>query len=130
MQTTTPTDSVLHVIRAVYDAWAEGDADVFAELYTNDATVVQPGVYKKDNSVIRTTMAAGFAGPLKGSRVLDEPVSVRFFGPDTAVIITEGGVLLVGQDEVPAERLVRATWVLVHQDEQWRVAAYQNSPLN
>jgi uncharacterized protein (TIGR02246 family) len=130
MQTVTPTESVLQVIRAVYIAWADGDADVFAQLYTDDATVVQPGVYKRNNDDIRTTMAAGFAGPLKGSRVLDEPVSVRFFGPDTAVIIAEGGILLAGQDEVPAERLVRATWVLVQQDEQWKVVAYHNSPLN
>jgi uncharacterized protein (TIGR02246 family) len=73
-------------------------------------------------------MAAGFAGPLKGSRVLDEPKSVRFFGPDAALIITEGGILLADQDEVPAERLVRSTWVLVRKSEQWQVAAYHNSP--
>ena len=75
-----PTDQVLSVIHAVYDNWAAGDADAFAELYTEDATVVQPGVHKKNKGEIRTTMAAGFAGPLKGSRVLDEPQSVRFLG--------------------------------------------------
>src|SRR5580704_6460805 len=124
------TDEVLSVIQAVYDAWADGDADAFAKLYTDDATVVQPGVHKKNKGEIRTTMAAGFAGPLKGSRVLDEPQSVRFLGPDTAVVITEGGVLMAGQGELPAERRVRATWVLAKQDEQWFVAAYQNSPAN
>jgi uncharacterized protein (TIGR02246 family) len=125
-----PTDQVLSVIHAVYDNWAAGDADAFAELYTDDATVVQPGVHKKNKGEIRTTMAAGFAGPLKGSRVLDEPQSVRFLGPDTAVVITEGGVLMAGQAELPAERLVRATWVLAKQNEEWFVAAYQNSPAN
>jgi uncharacterized protein (TIGR02246 family) len=75
-------------------------------------------------------MAAGFAGPLKGSRVLDEPQSVRFLGSDTAVVITEGGVLMAGQTELPAERLVRATWVLAKRNKQWYVAAYQNSPAN
>jgi uncharacterized protein (TIGR02246 family) len=124
------TDSVLSVIQAVYDAWADGDADAFAKLYTDNATVVQPGVYKKNNDDIRTTMAAGFAGPLKGSRVLNEPQSVRFLGSDTAVVITEGGVLMAGQTELPAERLVRATWVLTKRNKQWYVAAYQNSPAN
>jgi len=130
MKNDNPTDQVTSVIQAVYDAWAAGDADAFAELYTVDATVVQPGVHKKDKGEIRTTMAAGFAGPLKGSRVLDEPQSVRFLGPDAAVVITEGGILMAGQDELPAERLVRATWVLAKQNEQWLVAAYQNSPAN
>ena len=92
MTNNDPTDSVVSVIHAVYDAWADGDADTFAKLYTDDATVVQPGIYKRNNDDIRTTMAAAFAGPLKGSRVLDEPQSVRFLGPDTAVVITEGGI--------------------------------------
>ena len=121
---------MLSVIQAIYDAWADNDADAFAALYTEDATVVQPGVHKKGKEEIRTTMAAGFAGPLKGSRVLDEPESVRFFGSESAVVITEGGILMAGQTEIPSERLVRATWVLTKQDGQWFVAAYQNSPAN
>ena len=130
MTTDTSTDSVMSVIHAVYDAWADGDAATFAKHYTEDASVVQPGIYKKNNEVIRTTMAAGFAGPLKGSRVIDEPQSVRFLGPDAAVVITEGGVLMAGQTEVPAERQVRSTWVLARRDEEWLVVAYQNSPAN
>jgi uncharacterized protein (TIGR02246 family) len=130
MTSNNPAESVVSVIHAVYDAWADGDADTFAKLYTDDATVVQPGIYKRNNDDIRTTMAAGFAGPLKGSRVHDEPQSVRFLGPDTAVVITEGGIIMAGQAECPAERLVRSTWVLTRQDEQWYVAAYQNSPAN
>jgi uncharacterized protein (TIGR02246 family) len=117
MTDSNPTDSVVSVIRAVYDAWADGDAAAFAKLYTDDATVVQPGVRKKTNDEIRTTMAAGFAGPLKGSRVVDEPQSIRFLGLDTAVVITEGGVLMAGQTELPGERLVRATWVLAKRNE-------------
>jgi uncharacterized protein (TIGR02246 family) len=130
MTTDNPAESVLNVIGAVYDAWAANDADAFVALYTEDATVVQPGVHKKNKDDIRTTMAAGFAGPLKGSRVLDEPQNVRFLGSDVAVVITEGGVLMAGQAELPSERLVRATWVLTRQDGKWYVAAYQNSPAN
>jgi uncharacterized protein (TIGR02246 family) len=130
MTSDTPTDSVLSVIESVYDAWAAGDADALAQLYTDDATVVQPGIHKRNREDIRTTMAAGFAGPLKGSRVLDEPQSVRFLASNTAVVITEGGILMAGQTELPAERWVRATWVLTQRDDRWHVAAYQNSPAN
>jgi uncharacterized protein (TIGR02246 family) len=128
MMTDVQTESVLNVIHAVYDAWADGDADAFAALYTEDATVVQPGIHKRNQNDVRTTMAAGFAGPLKGSRVHDEPQSVRFLGPDTAIVITEGCVIMAGQTELPSDPQVRATWVLTNQDGQWLVAAYHNSP--
>jgi uncharacterized protein (TIGR02246 family) len=45
-----PTDSVLNVIKAVHDAWAANDADAFVALYTEDATVVHPGVHKKNTA--------------------------------------------------------------------------------
>jgi uncharacterized protein (TIGR02246 family) len=130
MTSDNQTDNVLNVIQAVYDAWADNNAEAFAALYTGDATVVQPGVHKKSRDDILTTMAAGFAGPLKGSRVLDEPQSVRFLGSEAAIVVTEGGVLMAGQTELPPERLVRATWVLTKRNGQWYIAAYQNSPAN
>jgi uncharacterized protein (TIGR02246 family) len=58
MTTANPADGVYNVIEAVYDAWADNDADAFAALYTDDATVVQPGIHKKNKEDIRTTMAA------------------------------------------------------------------------
>jgi uncharacterized protein (TIGR02246 family) len=130
MTTANPADGVYSVIQAVYDAWANNDADAFAALYTEDATVVQPGIHKKNKEDIRTTMAAAFAGPLKGSRVLDEPQSIRLIGSDAAIVITEGGVLMAGEADLPTERMIRATWVLAKEDEQWYVAAYQNSAAN
>ncbi len=127
MITEERSETVLNVIHAVYDAWANNDADEFAALYTEDATVVQPGIFKRNRQVVQDTMAAGFAGPLKGSRVHDEPQSVRFLGPDVAIVITEGNVVMANDTELP---LVRATWVLTQEDGRWLVAAYQNSPAN
>jgi uncharacterized protein (TIGR02246 family) len=128
-QTTTSSQSeVLATIDAVYAAWAANDADTLADLYTDDATVVQPGVFKKSRDEIRSTMAAGFAGPLKGSHVLDTPQSVRFLGDDIALVIAEGGIVMAGAADGRPERVVRATWVLTKRDGRWLVAAYQNSP--
>jgi uncharacterized protein (TIGR02246 family) len=112
--------AVLGPLAALYRAWEANDAE--------DATVIQPGVYKKDREEIRTTMAAGFAGPLSGSRATDHPVDVRFLTDDTAVVVSEGGIVFPGQDAVASERLVRATWVLVRRGGGWRIAAYHNSP--
>src|ERR1700730_11456411 len=70
--TTTGSDTdrqaILDVLARLYTAWAANDAEAFVADYTGDASVVQPGVYKKDREEIRATMAAGFAGPLSGSR--------------------------------------------------------------
>jgi uncharacterized protein (TIGR02246 family) len=105
--------AVLDVLAGVYRAWEAGDADAFVADYTDDASVIQPGVYEKDREEIRATLAAGFAGPLSGSRAIDHPVDVRFLTDDTAIVVSEGGIIFPGQDAVAGERLVRATWVLV-----------------
>ena len=124
------TDAVLDVIKAVYVAWEANDADEFVAVYLDDATVVQPGVYKKDREEIRTTMAGGFDGPLKGSHVIDSPQQVRFVNDETAIVISEGGIVFAGETTCPADRFVRATWVVAKRDGRWFVAAYHNSPVS
>ena len=56
------------------------------------------------------------------------PVDVRFLTGDTAIVVSEDGIIFTGQDAVASERLVRATWVLVRRDGGWRIASYYNSP--
>jgi len=120
--------AVLGVLARVYRAWEAGDTETFAADYTEDASVIQPGVYEKDREEIRTNMVAAFAGPLNGSRVAARPVNVRFLTGDTAIVVSEDGIIFPGQDAVASERLVRATWVLVRRDGGWRIASYHNSP--
>src|ERR1700738_3396751 len=107
MTTTTPVSTVadeeravLDVIQAIYTAWAENDADAFAALYSEDATVVQPGgIYKQGKADVRTSMALAFAGPLKDSTVMNEPKSVRVLGQDAAIVISDAGILMAGETE-------------------------------
>ncbi|GAA3478570.1 SgcJ/EcaC family oxidoreductase [Streptomyces yanii] len=125
--------AVREVLHRVYAAWADNDADAFAALYTQDATSVLPGSYSDGKEAIRARMAAGFAGPLKGSTVVDEVRSVRFIGEDAAVVISRSGILPAGESTVPADRFVLATWVLAKAagqgaGEGWLVAAYHNCP--
>jgi uncharacterized protein (TIGR02246 family) len=120
--------AVLDVLARLYRAWEAGDAEAFAADYTEDASVIQPGVYEKDRDEIRTNIAAAFAGPLSGSRVAGRPVNVRFVTSDTAIVVSEDGIIFPGQDAVANERLVRATWVLVRRDGGWHIASYHNSP--
>ena len=59
-------------IHAVFDevssAWEDGDTNAFVAWYADDATAILPAFYLPGKEAIRTSMAAAFAGPLKGSR--------------------------------------------------------------
>jgi uncharacterized protein (TIGR02246 family) len=116
------------VLDDLYKAWDAGDADAFVADYTEDATVVMPGAYRGSREEIRRNMAEGFASYLKGSTTIDELQSIRFLGEDGAVAVSESSVLFPGETEPPADRKVRATWVLEKRDGAWKLAAYHNSP--
>jgi len=119
--------AVLDVLARLYRAREAGDAETFAAGYTENASMIQPGVYGKDGEEIRTNMAAAFAGPLNGSRGAARPVNVRFLTGDTAIVVSQDRIIFPGQHAVASERLVRATWVLVRRDGGWRIASYHNS---
>ncbi|GAA2024711.1 SgcJ/EcaC family oxidoreductase [Catenulispora yoronensis] len=112
-----------------YKAWEAGDADGMVADYTADATAIMTGSLRGSRTVIRDSMAAAFAGPLKGTSTYNKQLSIRFLGQDAAIVVTESGILFPGQDEVPDAGKVNATWVFERQDGEWLVAAYHNSPV-
>ncbi len=120
-------DAIRALFDRLYAAWAAGDADAFADLYTEDATVIMPGVFHKGQSTVRDFMAGAFAGPLKGSTGVDDPIDIRVVG-DTAIVVSKAGILMPGEREVPSDQERHATWVLSKQDDRWLVAAYANAP--
>ncbi|MFV2194666.1 SgcJ/EcaC family oxidoreductase [Nocardiopsis sp. LOL_012] len=109
-------------------AWAGQDPKAFSEVFAEECTMILPGVLCRGREEVREFMANAFAGPFKGTRVTGTPVSARALGADAAVLVTQGGVLAPGEDEVSNERAIRATWVAVRTEVGWRLAAYQNSP--
>lgn len=120
--------AVTAVPQRIIAAWAAHDAEAFADTFTDDGTMILPGVYRKGRDDIRDFMAAGFAGPYRGSQVTGTPLEVRFLSADTGVLISHGGVLEPGQTELPVEKEVHALWLVVKRDDVWRLAAYQNCP--
>ncbi|MBB5870006.1 uncharacterized protein (TIGR02246 family) [Allocatelliglobosispora scoriae] len=132
-ETSTATTSadqlaVTALTQRVIAAWAEHDAKSFADVFTEDGTMILSGLFKKGRDDIRQHMAEAFAGPYQGTRVTGQPIDIKFFCEDSGVLITQGGVLAPGESEVAAEHAIRASWVVVKQEGQWRLAAYQNSP--
>ncbi|MCY9782692.1 SgcJ/EcaC family oxidoreductase [Nocardiopsis sp. EMB25] len=109
-------------------AWADQDAKAFSEVFAEECTMVLPGVLCSGREEVHGFMAQAFAGPFKGTRVTGAPVRARALGADAAVLVTQGGVMAPGEEEVSDARAVRATWVAVRTGDGWRLAAYQNGP--
>lgn len=111
------------------EAWGRHDASAFADAFTTDTKVVIAGTYLRGRDEVRSYMTAAFSGPIKGTSVISDPVSVEYVNDGTGLVITEGGIVLPGEDGVSASRAIRGTWVLTVEDAQWRIRAYHSSPI-
>ncbi len=133
MTSTKVPDALMAELAAVpgrlVSAWAAQDAEAFSQLFVQDGTMILPGVYKKGREDIRKHMEAGYAGPYKGTSVTGTPVEIKPLGSDAFALITVGGVLAPGEKEVSSKEAIRASWILVKDDDgTWRLAVYQNCP--
>lgn len=132
MNTTESADgrAIKNVLADQYQAWAAGDASAFVADYSEDATVIMPGSYRRNRGEIHRSMTDGFATFLKDTNVTDEVESIRFLGDDHAIVISTAGILFPGATEVPENQLVHATWVFHRVDGRWLVESYHNSPVH
>ncbi|MFF5229241.1 SgcJ/EcaC family oxidoreductase [Dactylosporangium sp. NPDC000521] len=120
--------AVAGLTQRVIAAWAYGDGDGFADVFTEDGTMILPGMYRKGREEIRAYLKDAFANQYKNTQVTGKPIDMRFLGDSVVVLQTQGGVLAAGESEVSDDQAIRATWLAVKQDGAWRLAAYQNSP--
>ena len=125
---TTTTDDPAAVPQRIIEAWRDHDAEAFAEVFTKDGTMVLPGVHQKGQAEIAAFMHRAFQGPYRGTQVVGTPFDVKVLGPDTVILFTEGGVRPADSDDLPDDARVRATWVVVRENDVWRLAAYSNAP--
>lgn len=119
--------AIASLTQRVIAAWAYHDADSFANVFTEDGTMILAGIYKKGRSAIREYMTAAFDGNYKGTQITGKPIDMRPLGSDAAILLSLGGVLEVGESEVSDSAAIRAAWVVVKQNGQWQLAAYQNT---
>lgn len=78
---------------------------------------------------IREYMKAGFEGYFCGARVRGYPLAVRFLSDETALVISQGGILLDGETETAPERQLRVTWVIVKNGGSLKLLSHQTSPI-
>jgi uncharacterized protein (TIGR02246 family) len=114
----------------VVAAWASHDAESFADVFTEDGTMVLAGLYRNGRDEIRDYMAAAFQDIYKGTRVTGKPIGLRPLGADAAILFSHGGVIEAGDSDVSAAAAIRSAWIAVRDGQEWRLAAYQNTPAN
>jgi uncharacterized protein (TIGR02246 family) len=129
---TTPTEAdqiaIATLTQKVIAAWAYHDAESFANVFVEDGTMILPGIFKQGREDIKAYLVEAFEEQYKGTQVTGKPLKLKFLSPDSAILITQGGVLAKGETEVSDAQAIRATWTVVKVDGQWHLAAYQNTP--
>lgn len=122
--------AVLTIPQRITHAWATNDADAFADTFTENGSVLLADNQLTSREEIRAYLRDAFAGGLAGARVTGTPLDVKFLADDVAIAITEGGIVLPGEDDVAPQRRIRAVWVIARgEDGTLSLVSHQSSPV-
>jgi uncharacterized protein (TIGR02246 family) len=125
--TTGVEGAVLSVPLRFRGSWDRNDADAIADLFIENGSLLIGDEQLKGREAIREYMAAAFAGGLKGSQLVEQPVEIKLLTEDTAVAITEGGMVTNGGTE--PDNQSRTMWVTTKRNGDWWLVSYQSSPV-
>lgn len=119
---------VYALMQRLNEAWAEGDADAYAALFTEDADyVIFDGSLAKGRRAIADVHRPLFEGFMKGSRLVGQTTAVRFLTSDVAVVHGKGAVVRKNQQRPSRRALSVQTTVVVRQANRWLITAFQNT---
>ncbi|WP_370944289.1 SgcJ/EcaC family oxidoreductase [Amycolatopsis sp. cg5] len=121
--------AVLTVPLRIRGAWERNDADLFAEVFTDNGSMLVGDKQLQSREEVLEYMTEAFKGTYKGARLEETPVVIRKLSDTVAFAVTKGGILLDGETEIAPERQVRATWVIVKEDGDWKLLNHQTSPI-
>lgn len=117
---------ITSVIASLIEAWGRHDAEAYGSHFTGNATYVTYAgtCYSGREDIVRSHRAL-FSKFLKGTRLADNIEDIRFFGPDTAVVISRGDTY---KGKQPGKLTKVQTYTLVREgDGRWRIAAFHNT---
>ncbi|MFD8498859.1 SgcJ/EcaC family oxidoreductase [Amycolatopsis sp. NPDC059657] len=122
--------AVLTVPLRIRGAWERGDAELFAEVFADNGSMLVGDKQLQSREEVLEYMTEAFKGTYKGARLEETPVVIRKLSDTVAFAVTKGGLVLEGETEVAPEREVRATWVIVKEDGDWKLLNHQTSPIS
>ncbi|MEV4003585.1 SgcJ/EcaC family oxidoreductase [Actinomadura sp. NPDC049753] len=119
---------VCATLSAMTDAWGRSDAEAYGKAFTQDATYTTfVGSHYQGRRDITEGHRALFGGFLKGTKLADSYLGIRFYGPTVAIVTTRGDTY-EGKPKKPGELSKTQTYTLIRQDDgQWRIAAFHNT---
>jgi uncharacterized protein (TIGR02246 family) len=121
--------AVLAVPQVIMAAWAANDADLFAAIFTENGSLLMRDEQLTSREQIRAYMARGFGHELQGARVTGWPLKVMFVSDATALVVTQGGIILRGETSIAPEREIRAIWTVVTAGGSWRLLSHHSCPV-
>ncbi|WP_433729958.1 SgcJ/EcaC family oxidoreductase [Nocardia sp. CA-129566] len=128
--TNVDTQAIQGVLTELIEAWGRGDADAYGAVFTEDATYTSfLGTLYRGRADIAASHRALFGSVLKGTRLADDVVDIRFYGPDTAVVNSHGDTYK-GKPKRADQLTKTQTYTLVRRDGRWLIAAFQNTKRN
>ncbi|MEU0503870.1 SgcJ/EcaC family oxidoreductase [Nocardia sp. NPDC005998] len=128
--TNADTQAIQDVLTELIEAWGRGDADAYGAVFTEDATYTSfLGTLYRGRADIAASHRALFGSVLKGTRLADDIVDIRFYGPDTAVVNSHGDTYK-GQPKRTDQLSKTQTYTLVRREGRWLIAAFQNTKRN
>lgn len=102
------------------DAWARGDAEAYADCFTEDSDYVAfNGMHLRGRAANREVHGPLLRGVLKGTRIDPLVEDIALLAPDVALVHTASS----------ARGKSLQTFVMVKRDGQWQVRAFQNTRL-
>ena len=107
-------------------AWDRNDADAYGATFTENATYTTfVGTYYSGRRDLTEAHRALFSGFLKGSKLADSFLGVRFYGDDVAIVTSRGDRY---DGDRPKELSKTQTYTLVREaDRKWRIASFHNT---
>jgi uncharacterized protein (TIGR02246 family) len=119
------------VLAEVLAAWNRADGAAYGKLFTDNADYIDiTGTHTIGGDAIGRMHQFLFDGPLKGSQLDGSgwaQADIQFLAPTVALVIGGGASRLAGQRQGLSDRTSINTAVLVKQDGQWRIRAFQNN---
>jgi uncharacterized protein (TIGR02246 family) len=121
-----------NAVRALYgwllDAWNVRDADAYASLFAEHATVIGfDGSLMRGPEALRAELSRIFADHETATYV-SIVRDVRTPSADAALLLADAGMVPRGGIEIMPQVNARQTLLATHSGGEWRIALFQNTP--